>query len=43
MEETARKVPYKFSFKSFVIELLVAYVVTFSILYFIRLANFPYF
>lgn len=43
VEEAVRKVPYKFSFKSFVIELLVAYVVTFSILYFIRLANFPYF
>ena len=42
-EAAVRKVPYKFSFKAFLIELVVAYVVTFSILYFIRLANFPYF
>lgn len=38
-----KKVPYKFSFKSLFIELLVAYSVTFVILYFIKLANFPYF
>jgi hypothetical protein len=38
-----RKIPYKFSFKSFIIELIVAYSVTFAILYFYRLANFPYF
>lgn len=42
-EEAVRKVPYKLSFKALAIELVVAYVATFAILYFIRLANFPYF
>jgi len=36
-------VPYKFSFKSYLIELFVAYAVTFALLYFIKLANFPYY
>lgn len=38
-----KRIPYKFSYKSFAIELFIAYAVTFTILYFIRLANFPYF
>ena len=38
-----KRVPYKFSFKSYFIELFVAYSVTFSILYLIQLANFPYY
>jgi hypothetical protein len=38
-----KKIPYKFSFKSYFIELFVAYSVTFSILYLIQLANFPYY
>jgi hypothetical protein len=38
-----KKIPFKFSFKSFAIELFIAYSVTFALLYFIKLANFPYF
>ena len=38
-----KKIPYKFSFKSLLIELVVAYSVTFALLYFIRIAEFPYF
>ena len=42
-EENVRRVPYKFSFKSLLLELFIAYIVTFCLLYFIRLAEFPYF
>ena len=42
-DEPMKKIPFKFSYKSFGIELFMAYVVTFAILYFIRLGNFPYF
>ena len=43
LTQPVKKIPYKFSFTSFLIELLVAYAVTFALLYLIKLANFPYF
>lgn len=39
----SRKIPYKFSIRSFLIENLVAYALTISILYLLKLATFSYF
>lgn len=38
-----QKIPYKFSLKSWGLEMLVGYSVTFAVLYFIRAGSFPYF
>ena len=43
IERPVKKIPYKFSVKSFGMEVFVAYAVTFALLYLIKLGYFPYY
>lgn len=42
-EEVVQKIPYKFSLKSWGLEVVVGYAATFALLYFIRAGEFPYY